>query len=366
MRIPTAVFVLCLAAVPARAGDISFSYNFAAPNLGANQSITQLDLGVTMQSSALGKNVVLANPALATTLVPNPFIMPTPNCAVTPQFCMAVPRTIDGVDPKTLANPQFFYKPNSFTATPGVATNINLVKPGIPAGTTVRTDAAALSWEPAANPPVFGAKNQLKFGATLSVQTAIFTPPNKGIGMAPPPRPVYPSKASFSSATWLLSDNTKVNTAALAAHTIQMGQDVFDLNNNFLPGLIFTYTNDAMNDVTLADLAFFTTSDGNALAELDPQATFLTDALVSLNGLSLPTLSSYDVPSGETLRFLFADTSDPFFVAEADVSAEGVFQLGYGYEAQVQVAEPPSWTVFALGCAALAFGVRPRAGVSRG
>ena len=40
----TAVYV---GANPACAGLISFSYNFGAPNLGANQTIKQLDVGVT-------------------------------------------------------------------------------------------------------------------------------------------------------------------------------------------------------------------------------------------------------------------------------------------------------------------------------
>jgi hypothetical protein len=351
MRILTAPFVLCLAAVPARAGEISFAYNLAEPNLGANQIITQLNLGVTVQSSALGMNIKLANPAVATNLIPNPFIMPPPDCKKMPQSCTAIPKTIDGVDPKTMANPQFDYVPNSFAVTPGAAMNMNLKAPGIPAGTTVRTDTAALSWTAPVNPDFFGKPPQLRFGATLNVQTATNLLTSK---------PVYPSKASFSSATWLLNDNTKVNTAVLAAHTIQMGQDVFDLNNNFQPGLIASYTNDAMNDVTLTDLVFFTTSDDNALAEPDPQATFLTNPLVSLNGMPLPTQSSYDVPSGETLQFMFPDTSDPFFVTEADVSADGIFQLGYGYEAQVQVPEPPSWAVFALAYAALVFGATRR------
>jgi hypothetical protein len=251
-------------------------------------------------------------------------------------------------------NPQFFYVPNSFTATPGVPMNTNLVAPGIPAGTTVRTDSASLSWQPQVNPPVFGAKNQLTFGATLDVQTA-------SVGT----KSVYPSKASFSSATWILNDNTKVNTAALAAHTIQMGQDVFDVAGNPLVGLVFTYTNDdATSDVTLSDLVFFTTSDDNALAEADPAGTFLTNALVTLNGTPLPTQSTYDVPSLGTLQFTFPDTSDPFFVAEADVSADGVSQLGYGYEAQLRVDEPSSWIAFATALGLFSWNMRRRARIS--
>jgi hypothetical protein len=352
----TAGFVLCISTFPVFAGPISFAYNFGKPNLGPDQSIKQLDVAVTTMSSALGKNGNLANPALAMQLVPNPFIAPKPNCMNTPQFCSLEPISINGVDPKG-KNPtddQFFFDRSKFAVAPGNPTNTNLMKPGIGGGTTVRTDAVSTTWEPFTNEPQFNAQNRLRFGATLNVQEAIYQPPNTGIGVAPAPRNVYPSTVSLTGATWLLSDDTKVNTAALAAHTIQMGQDVFDLNENFLAGLIFRYTNDAPNEVTLNNLVFFTTSDSDALADPEPQGTFLTSALVMLNGLLLPTQSFYHIPSGATLRFTFLHTVDPYFVAEADVFADGLFQVGYGYEAQLQVPEPPSWMLLAL-TLALAF-----------
>src|SRR5271165_1479286 len=140
MRLLPTFLVSCLVAGSAHAGNISFLYKFAAPILGANQSIAQLNVETTVVSSALSQNQALAAPTLAMKLVPNPLIVPTPNCADTPQFCMNVPKTVDGVDPKTMANPQFFFVPNSFATTLGKEMNTNLKAAGVPAGTTVRTD----------------------------------------------------------------------------------------------------------------------------------------------------------------------------------------------------------------------------------
>ncbi len=363
MRTAAILPILALAALPAHAGVISFAYNFNAPTLNANQTISNLTVGVTVQSSALGQNQMLADPTVATSLQPNPFVVPTPNCAKNPELCSQEPRTINGVDPKgkNPTDPQFTYESQAFSVTEGMAMNTNLKAAGIPNGTTVRPDAASLQWEPINNMPTFNAQKQLRFGATLNVQTAVYQPPNKGIGQAPPPRNVYALTATFNSATWVLSDGTKQSTAALAAHTVGLGQDAFALNGDSLPGLTFSYTNNAPSDVVLTDLVFYTTSDPDALNELFPVATFLTSALVTLDGVSQPSLTSYDVPAGDTLLFTFADTTDPYLVAEGDIFDESSdFEMGYAYEADVNLDEPPSLAMLALSCAALAFARRRR------
>ena len=136
MHISFAATLLILAVTAAHADPIAFNYNFTAPALNANQNIVGFGLTVDLFSSKVGKNQSPAVPTHATKQVPNP---------LSPGNFISVPVTTDGVDPKTLQNQQFFYTDKSFAVTKGVDTNTNDQLPGIPNGTTRRTDSASLA-----------------------------------------------------------------------------------------------------------------------------------------------------------------------------------------------------------------------------
>lgn len=75
-------------------------FTLPQPNLQAGQKITGFNLKVGLDSSTLGMNNPPVNPALLGRLVPaNPFAMPPPDCTKKGAPCVAVPDTLDGVDP---------------------------------------------------------------------------------------------------------------------------------------------------------------------------------------------------------------------------------------------------------------------------
>jgi hypothetical protein len=78
--------------------------------------------------------------------------------------------------------------------------------------------------------------------------------------------------------------------------------------------------------VNLVDLAFQTSGTEVPLAEIGQAGNPLPDPQVTLNGAPLSLNSDYYVPPGYTLQFLFPDTTDPFFIVEGDVFADGAFQ----------------------------------------
>ncbi len=361
-------FVVLLAVSCAHADPVLFSYNFTAPPLNANQNIVGFGLSVDVLSSAVGPNIVIADPKLANKLAPNPFTVPTPNCVATPQNCSPVPITTNGVDPKTLQDPQFFFDPSdpkSFSVTKGVAQNKpNDKPPGVPAGTTIRTDNVALSWEalffPAA-PVVFGAGNQLKFGATLEIQRAYDQRPKTGTSKEPPPpRPVYRDTFSKERGIWKLDDGSSVQSGQKAVHTIRMGMDATDPGlAGLFAGLSFAYTNDAFNNIVLSDLGFETFTTELPLDVVGAIGTPLSGAIVTLNGLLQSSQSFYSVPVGGTLEFFFPGTSDSFFIARGLVSADGLPELGFAYETRLTAPEPPAWTLLAAAMLVL-IGMRAR------
>ena len=349
MHILAGIFVALTAVATAHADLIQFAYDFTAPTLNANQNITAFDLKADVLSSKAGQNNSPALPTLATKLVPNPF---------NPALKDSVPATTDGVDPKTLQNPQFFYVPNSFTVTKGADANTNDKFPGIPKGTTVRTDAVALSWEALHFPPTpvkFGAGNQLRFGATLDVDRAYYQPPNLGIGEKPAPKPAYRDTVKLKGGTWKLDDGSSVAAGQKAQHTMRMGMDAADPNGAaVIDGLSFAYTNDAANDVVLFDFGFETSMTQLALDALGQVGTALLNPVVTLDGLLQSMQSFYNIPAGSTLQFLFPATTDRYFIAHGMVFADGETQLGFAYETQVVLPVPAPWILIGAGAIALA------------
>jgi hypothetical protein len=327
-----------------RADPVSFAYNFPAPSLNANQNIVGFGIQAQVLSSAVGRNVVPADPVLGIKVIGNPFGGPP----------MRVPNTIDGVDPGTGKNPQFFLAPPTLTIEDrGTNMNTNDRFPGIPNGTTTRIDSVALGWEALNFPPtpvMFGANNQLRFGATLDVARALYQPPNMGIGAPMPKRPAYRDTIMFRGGNWTLDDRTTIPTAQNAQHTIRMGNNAADPNGAVVNGLTFAYTNDAANGITLFDLQFLVSMEQIPLDSSVLSGTFLFDPVVTLDGSLLSDQSSYDVPAGDTIQFLFPETNALYFIAEGQVLANGLVQLGFAYEDQLiaVVPEPATWMLLPL------------------
>lgn len=340
------VFSMVLAAFGSvRADPVSFAYNFPAPQLNPNQNIVGFGIQAQVLSSVVGRNGNPADPVLGVKVIQNPFGGPPER----------VPNTINGVDPRTGQNPQFFLQPPSLTIEDrGSNMNTNDRFPGIPNGTTTRIDSVGLDWEALNFPPtpvMFGANNQLRFGATLDVARALYQPPNLGIGAPPSQRPAYRDTISFRGGFWTLDNRTTIQTAQNAQHTIHMGMNAADPNSSIINGLTFAYTNDATNDVFLSDLSFLVSMVQVPLDSSILSGTFLFNPIVTLDGMLLTNQSSYDIPPGDTIQFLFPETDALFFIAEGDVLAGDILQLRFAYEDQLFVVpEPAVWLLlpFAL------------------
>jgi hypothetical protein len=331
-------------------------FTLPQPNLQAGQKITGFNLKVGLNSSTLGTNNSPANPALLGRWVPaNPFANPPPDCTKKGADCVVVPDTLDGVDPNQknkAVTGEFNFDKASASVKLGANTNV----PGDPnnkkapiAGTTQRTDSVNLPWDAKGNVDFVPTKikgqnvNALTFGSGLYYQRASWVGPNLfNNGQA---QYSIPSKLSFLNCFWTLDDGSTApcpNTPL----TLAMGQDDFlDRNGNLLAGLVYSYTNDSLEDVDLSNLYFGTSGTQLALEDLGIAGTPLFNPVVTLNGNPLSLMSDYDVPAGYTIQFLFPDTKDSNYIMEGDVSIDGVPQLEFAYEDQVgpsPVPEPGS------------------------
>ena len=334
------VFSMALAAFGSvRADIVSFAYNFPAPRLGPNENIVGFGIQAQVLSSVVGRNGNPADPALGVKVIPNPFGGPP----------MRVPNTINGVDPGTGQNPQFFLQPPSLTIEDrGSNMNTNDTFAGIPNGTTTRIDSVGLDWEALNFPPtpvMFGANNRLRFGATLDVARALYN------GAGQRRLPAYRDTISLRGGFWTTDNKTTIQTAQNAQHTIHMGMNAADPNSSIINGLTFAYTNDAANDVFLSDLSFLVSMVQVPFDSSILSGTFLFNPIVTLDGMLLTNQSSYDIPPGDTIQFLFPETDAQFFIAAGDVLAGDVPQLSFAYEDQLFVVpEPAGWLLlpFAL------------------
>ena len=127
-----------------------------------------------------------------------------------------------------------------------------------------------------------------------------------------------------------------------------MGMNELDMNGNLLTGLVFSYTNDDLSDVDLSNLGFETSVPQLPLDDLGLGGTPLFNPQVTLNGIMQPLQLDYDIPPGDTIQFLFPQTTDPFFIVQADISAESEPQFGFAYEEQVVPTPTPDRGSFLL------------------
>jgi hypothetical protein len=330
-------------------------FTLPEPNLQAGQKITGFNMKVGLTSSTLGMNNPPVNPALLGRLVPaNPFLMPPPDCTKKGAPCIAIPDTLDGVDPnqknKAVVG-EFNFDQNSASVKLGANTNVagdpNNKKAPL-AGTTQRTDSVNLPWDARGNVDFVQTKikgqnvNALTFGSGLYYQRASWTGPNL-FNNGQVQRSI-PSNLSFLNCFWTLNDDSTASCPK-APLTLAMGQDDFlDRNGNLLAGLVYSYTNDGSMDVDLSNLFFGTSGTQLALQDLGTSGTALLNPEVLLNGIPIAAQSDYDVPAGSTIQFLFPDTTDPNYIMQGDVSIDGFPQLEFAYEDEVSSApEPRSW-----------------------
>jgi hypothetical protein len=348
MRVLALLVALGTLAASNVAGAFSIAYDLPAPTLNANQTIDGLALQFEVLSSVAGRNGKPADPALATRLVPNP---------LNPGQNVPEPLTTDGVDPGTGRNAQFFYVPGSFAIEDrGNNMNTNDRFPGVPAGTTTRIDTVGLQWDALKTPVVFGARNQLRFGASLNVQRLFYTNPAPLRTL-----PAYRTTVSNPRATWILNDGSI--PAGVPAATMQLGLNSADPSNgNVILGLSFAYLNSAPTDILLSDLSFLTSLVDLPLDDLTG-GNMLSDPMVTLDGIPQMLQSVYDIPVGSSIQFLFPQTSDLFFTVTGDISADGV-TTGFAFEDQVALAEPRTAALFMLGLVVAMLVQRRRVNVS--
>lgn len=224
-------------------------FTLPQPNLQAGQKITGFNLKVGLDSSSLGMNNPPVNPALLGRLVPaNPFAMPPPDCTKRGAPCVAVPDTLDGVDPnqknKAVVG-EFNFDQASASLKLGANANVagdpNNKKAPI-AGTTQRTDSVSLPWDAKGNVDFVPTKikgqnvNALTFGSGLYYQRASWMGPNL-FNNGQIQRSI-PSKVSFLNCFWTLNDDS-TTACPKAPLTLAMGQDDFqDRNGNLLAGRV--------------------------------------------------------------------------------------------------------------------------------
>jgi hypothetical protein len=337
-------------------------YTLPEPALNAGQKVTGFNLKVDVVSSAVGANAPPGNPSIGGNLVPNPLVLPAPDCSKKGADCIVVPSTLNGVDPnlkqKAIAS-EFSFDDKTASLKLGANTNVagdatNRTAPA--AGSTQRTDNLNLPWDANGNvtfsPTKISGKNvnALTFGATVLAQQGSWVGPAP-IGLNRVTH-YLPSKQSYRNCFWTLSDGSTTpcpNTPL----TVTMGNGLIDPSGGVVAGLAFAYTNDGENAVELSNLSFATSASELSLDALGLGGTGLFNPTVTLNGSPESIQSEYDVPPGYTLQFLFPETMDPYFIVLGDVASEGVPQVGFAYESQVSAAPEPR-SVFLVGLLLLA------------
>jgi hypothetical protein len=297
-------------------------------------------------------NNVPANPTLLGRWVPaNPFANPPPDCTKKGADCVAVPNTLDGVNPnqknKAITG-EFNFDQASASVKLGANTNAagdpNNKKAPI-AGTTQRADSLNLPWNAKGHVDFVPTKikgqkvNALTFGSGLYYQRASWVGPN--LFNNEQTQYSIPSKLSFLNCFWTLDDGS-TTACPNAPLTLAMGQDDFlDRNGNLLARLAYSYTNDGSDDVDLSNLYFGTSGTQLAVEDLGMAGTPLFNPQVTLNGNPVSLRSDYDVAADYTNQFLFPDTTDHNYIMEGDVSIDGAPQLEFAYEDQVGPAPVP-------------------------
>jgi hypothetical protein len=354
-------------------------YTVPEPALNAGQSITGFNLKVGITSSVVGKGTP-GNPSVNGTWQPNPLVMPAPDCTKKANqngdACILVPSTLDGVNPNQknkAVTAGFTFNTN--TASLKTAANTFVAgdataRTAPPIGTTQRMDSLNLPWDAngPGNPEFFPTKvagkmvNALTFGAVINYQRASWTGPPP-VGITPITRSL-PAVTSYISSLWFLSDGTTLSGPNTPL-TVAMGQNnFFDPNGNLLAGLGFAYTNDAAFAVDLSDLSFLVSDPYLPLALMGVDGTPLSNPVVTLDGVPQMLSSDYYVPPDDTLDFLFPETTDSYFIAEGDVSAGGVPELGFAYETQLLPSPEPTPAIL-LGTAIAWFALFRRLAVYR-
>lgn len=210
-------------------------YTLPQPTLNAGRKITGFNLKVGLLSSAVGMNNPPANPALSGRWVPaDPFANPPPDCTKKGAPCVAIPDTLDGVDPNQKQKAvvgEFNFDQTSASVKLGPNQNVagDPTNRNAPmAGSTQRTDSLNLPWDAKGNVDFVPTKikgkdvNALTFGTSLYYQ--------RGTWVGPAPiglqriQHSFPSKLSFLNCFWTLDDGSTTPCPDTPL-TVAMGQD---------------------------------------------------------------------------------------------------------------------------------------------